>query len=491
MTLPRYKVLLIEDSITDARLLRRTLQTSSTAGLEVIHVDTLAFGIERAAEGDIDVVLLDLSLPDSVGLETFERFAAQAPPVAIVVLSGLHDEATALRAVQLGAQDYLVKGSDTLQLLNRSLQYAIQRFQSRQQIREQTEQLRLITEQLPAVIWTTDLDSRITSFSGAGLRDWNLTPAAAVGQSITDYFQPEQDAGLLAEAHRIAAQGAPRTFDLRWRDRILHIHVEPFRRRNGQLRGTIGIALDITEQMLVDLELRFARRVQEDLRPRVAPPIDGFEIGGASRASAAAGGDFHDYFRLADDAVGVVVCDVGGHGLGAAMLMCQTRAYLRALALNECELAQLLTKVNRFLCSDSREGRIVPMFLARLVPHSSQIAYASAGHCGYVLRKDGAAEPLEYTGIPLNVAAEAEYDAEETQLNPGDLVLMTTDGIVESTSPEGDVFGVERMLELVRNHRQRPVQEIVDSLFLAVHDFTGKQTLDDDMTAVVIRAIAV
>ena len=183
-----------------------------------------------------------------------------------------------------------------------------------------------------------------------------------------------------------------------------------------------------------------------------------------------------------------MVCDVGGHGLGPAMMMCHARAYVRALASTRTEPGEILTLVNRFLCGDIQEDRLVTLFLAKLVPGSRGLVYANAGHQAYLCAADGRPLLLGPTGIPLNVLNEARIEtAAPLALKSGDLLVLYTDGIVDSLDPEGQPFGVARLLDVVQQARGLPVAQIVEELFRAVRDFSSPGRLIDDMTAVVLR----
>ena len=150
-------ILLIEDNPGDARLLQELMTEAGMVRFKLTHVDRLSTGLERLAEGDLDVVLLDLSLPDSHGLETLIRLHAQAPSLPIVVLTGLEDEALGVTLVQAGAQDYLVKGQVTSHLLMRSIRYAIERMRSEEALRESEARYRLVARVTFNAIWDWDL----------------------------------------------------------------------------------------------------------------------------------------------------------------------------------------------------------------------------------------------------------------------------------------------------------------------------------------------
>ncbi len=240
----------------------------------------------------------------------------------------------------------------------------------------------------------------------------------------------------------------------------------------------------------IRLTLRIAREVQQKLFPEAPPSCPGYDIGGASHPAELTGGDYFDYIPLPDGGIGLAVGDVCGHGVGPALLMAATRAYLRALALTNGRVGDILTLANRALAADVDEGRFVTLILARLDPAARALVYVNAGHpAGYVLGRDGSVRAtLESTGLPLGILDDAEFpEAEAVALEPGDLVLLLTDGIIEAAGADRDQFGTERALDVVRAHRDEPAGRIVAALHQAVRDFVGKDELIDDVTSLVIR----
>jgi sigma-B regulation protein RsbU (phosphoserine phosphatase) len=186
----------------------------------------------------------------------------------------------------------------------------------------------------------------------------------------------------------------------------------------------------------------------------------------------------------------VLVGDASGHGVGAALLVAETRAYLRALALTCADVGTLLTLTNQRLAGDLVTGHFVTLFLLRLDAETRTLVHASAGHCpGYVLDRQGRTRAvLASTGLPLGIDPANEFPAGPAiTLDPGDLVLLFTDGLVEAVSSDGQLFGVKRALGVVREHQPQTPAGILEALFQAVGDFCGHQP-QDDITAIILKA---
>jgi serine phosphatase RsbU (regulator of sigma subunit) len=237
-------------------------------------------------------------------------------------------------------------------------------------------------------------------------------------------------------------------------------------------------------------QLQLAQEIQQKLFPAAPPRCPGFEIHGASTPAEAAGGDYFDYLPMNGTGLGVAVGDVCGHGLGPALLMAATRAYLRALVLTNSEVGAILKLANRALAADVAEGRFVTLLLGRLDPRTRELVYCSAGHPeGYVMTPSGRVRAvLRSTALPLGILPEGEFRAApRVALEPGDLVLLLTDGILEATGPDGEPFGAERALDTVRAHREDGARAIVEALLHAVHHFAQGVGPADDLTALVVK----
>jgi PAS domain S-box-containing protein len=237
-------------------------------------------------------------------------------------------------------------------------------------------------------------------------------------------------------------------------------------------------------------ELRVARKIQQGLLPRSPPALPGLDLAGLSVPAQETGGDYFDFFLLPDGAVAVAVGDASGHGVGAALLIAETRAYIRALSLTHADLATIQALTNRRFAEDVGDYYFVTLFLARYDPRSRALTYTSAGHpTAHVVDAAGSRRAdLDSTGWPLGVEVRAEFPAASPLvLQPGDLLLVMTDGVLEARSPQGELFGCTRALDVARARRARPAREIVTALQEAVTDFCQGRPADDDGTCVVLK----
>jgi serine phosphatase RsbU (regulator of sigma subunit) len=188
----------------------------------------------------------------------------------------------------------------------------------------------------------------------------------------------------------------------------------------------------------------------------------------------------------------VVIGDVAGHGPGPALLMASTRAYLRALSEGQEDPGRVLARTNRALAADVADDYFVTLLFACFDHSRRRLRYANAGHCpGHVLGRDGSVRARLYsTGWPLGIEADGAFSTgPEVPLEPGDSLLLVTDGILEARAPSREQFGMERALAVARENRHRPAREVVESLFAAARGFAGSESLHDDGTAIVVKVV--
>lgn len=273
------------------------------------------------------------------------------------------------------------------------------------------------------------------------------------------------------------------------------ISLSPFKTDQGLL--VFSSIRDVTERRRAEKSIRetqaqmlAAQRIQAHLLPQSSPTIAGLDIAGLSHPAEFTAGDYFDYLPMADGSLGLVIADVAGHGFGPALLMATTYAHLRSFAEICAHIEQIVTRANTVLCRETETDRFVTLFFGRLDHATRSLTYVNAGHpAGYVIDASGAVKAtLNSTSVALGILPDAEFPVGgPVFLEPGDLVLLLTDGVLETISSGGEQFGVGRVLEFVRANRHKPAGELIEQLRTAAVAFSEHATLLDDLTIVVVK----
>jgi PAS domain S-box-containing protein len=275
-------ILLIEDNPGDARLIQEMLAEPGKADYHLENADRLSQGLERFLEGGIDVVLLDLSLPDSQGLETLSKVRAQASEVPIIVLTGLDDEVTAVEAVRQGAQDYLVKGDVDSKLLWRAVRYSVERKRSEEALRKSEEKLRQLFRSATDGIFTLDLNGAYTELNERMLEMLGVSSKDEIlGKNYFEFFnacdintaivemQRTLEQGTVMHLEYISLRGDFSEFDAELTGALL-------RDASDNPVGFVGILRDITERKKIEtMKSDFVSLVSHQLKT----PVVGIKLG--------------------------------------------------------------------------------------------------------------------------------------------------------------------------------------------------------------------
>ncbi len=262
----------------------------------------------------------------------------------------------------------------------------------------------------------------------------------------------------------------------------------------GEVFNDMGPKLRERQKMKQSLEL--AMEIQQHLLPQGSPPVNGFDVAGRSIYCDETGGDYYDFIELAElgpGRIGIALGDVSGHGIGAALLMAAARGVLRSHAARHgANLGQLFETLNRHLVRDTGEAQFMTLFYAVLDAEARSLVWTSGGHDPALWLKDssGDIDELPNTGIPLGILDDAEYSqAGPIELDPSDIVLVGTDGIWEARNTDGEMFGKDRLRQILIDSASCSAKEIHDTIVHAVHEFRQTRPQEDDVTLVVIKAL--
>jgi serine phosphatase RsbU (regulator of sigma subunit) len=235
-------------------------------------------------------------------------------------------------------------------------------------------------------------------------------------------------------------------------------------------------------------ELAIGRQIQLSLLPQEPPVFPGWDFASAYRAARQVGGDLYDFIPDPEnpDLLHLVIADVTGKGVPAALFMAMCRAIIRAAALNGRSPADLLQRTNHLLMCEQRSWPFLTVFFASLNTKTGQLTYATGGHDRPYWVQAGRAQPLAGRGMLLGALPDIYVEEETITLAPGDALILYTDGITEARSEE-DMFGELRLQEVIEAAAQTPAVQIAQSIFQAVTRFAGSTPQADDMTLVALK----
>lgn len=262
---------------------------------------------------------------------------------------------------------------------------------------------------------------------------------------------------------------------------------------SGRLTGAVLAMRDLRDRLesrRAEEEMQAASRVQQFLYPRTSPVIPGFDVAGGTYPSARVCGDYFDFIPWGPSTWCFTLGDVSGHGLGPALQMVETRAFLRAALQGTDSPGLALQRLNQTLCADLPEGMFVSLFVAQICTATRRFCYSSAGHPAGLMRHDGSLLPLKTTGFLLGLIENAAYPTTEmVDLHPGDVLVITSDGVAEMVSPGQTLFGNDRLWRTIYAHRDASAVAIRDAIHQDAMTFAAGEPQHDDVTILVAKCL--
>ncbi len=248
--------------------------------------------------------------------------------------------------------------------------------------------------------------------------------------------------------------------------------------------------LDAQERRNLEQELKIAGEIQRALLPASPPEVAGLDVATFFRPSRSVGGDLYDLVPLGEGRLGVAVGDISGKGTPAAILMASLYASFRSLTRKGLFLPEIMHQLNNLLCENFGLGRFATFFYGVIDTGERMIYYSNAGHFAPLLIKAGEEpESLSDGGIVLGYIRDSEYLENRRRLDPGDIVLLYTDGVIEAEGPEGEMFGEERLVEIAATLIGRSAGEVLGGVRSAVMNHCSDCEQADDITLVVVKVL--
>jgi serine phosphatase RsbU (regulator of sigma subunit) len=237
----------------------------------------------------------------------------------------------------------------------------------------------------------------------------------------------------------------------------------------------------------LEREVEIAREVQRELLPRSVPLVRGLEIAGVCIPAIGVGGDYYDYLPLPDERIGLVIADVSGKGIPAALLMAGLQASVRSLALPGVSPCEVNRRLNDMLHQSTSASRYATLFFALYDPQDRSLQYSNAGHFPPIHIGTHGAAYLSQGGLPIGLMPSSLYGEGRRELGLGDLLALYTDGVVETPNARGEEFGNARLVEILTRHQDIPLTDLLAMVIDAVNRWSGGGSPHDDVTLVLAR----
>jgi sigma-B regulation protein RsbU (phosphoserine phosphatase) len=242
------------------------------------------------------------------------------------------------------------------------------------------------------------------------------------------------------------------------------------------------------QQERLERELQLAMEIQQRFQPTAPPVVMGYEFQGISFPCYEIGGDYYDFIKRDDGRLVIALGDVSGKGTAAALLMSSLHASIHAQTGSHDTLVETISAVNRYLAENIPSNRFVTLFYAELDPDSGAVSFLNAGHNPpLIVHAAGTVEQLASGGLPLGIKADAEYREGRTHLQPGDVLVIYSDGVTEAASPNGEEFGPTRLYEVVSRNVDASAAGIRDRIESALTKFSQGTQAADDITLVIVK----
>ncbi len=259
----------------------------------------------------------------------------------------------------------------------------------------------------------------------------------------------------------------------------------------GQIRKHVVVAIQEGEtRQRLERDLEIARQIQQGLLPSSSPKIQNYEIGGWSKPAEQTGGDYYDWLELPNGQIGITLADVSGHGIGPALVTANCHAYVHSMLPGEEDLGQVMQRINELLVEDLPPNLFVTLAMGSMDVAENQLQLLSAGHGPLLVYKANEHQVLDFKahGIPLGLAASTSYGpAQKINLNPGDMVILLTDGFYEWTNAAVEQFGLDRLKTSILAYHDLAPDAFIQALYKDVILFAADMPQQDDLTAVILK----
>jgi PAS domain S-box-containing protein len=510
MEIRELRIAVVEDNAHDAFLLKEMLQNSQQNASVPVFFQIREFFSIRDAEQDFakntyDLILLDLFLPDSRGLDTFKLIVKYVYQIPTILLTGLNDDSIAMEAVKLGAQDFLVKGQIDENILLRSINYAMERHKLVRESKENETRLKSIYSQSPMGIALYEADGSLDFANDAllqffgiddieKLRSYRLSDAPFVNPELLDTL--EQKGSVKFE----------KTIDFcklktLSTNNCINYYSIVINQLQTEQAGYLVILQDITEQREIQNKLRaynekiktellFAARLQQSLEPPDIITEKTYRIYTRYIPCEEIGGDYLEIINV-DSLIFIISGDVSGHGLIAALFTFLLRGIIKTILAGVIDTLSLLEKVAAEIQDYLIEGYFITMSVMLIDPDERTLYYTRAGHPPFIIYNDKNVEVIgKKSSFISPIIPKHRWDTNQVKLKPNDKVFLFTDGLFEiQDAKNGNLLGVNYIRDLVHKNLKMSPPDMIDAIIADLKNKSGSDVFEDDISTFVFEQI--
>jgi PAS domain S-box-containing protein len=499
--------LVLEDNEDDAFMLERLLLRRWPGGV-VKQVDGETALRAALKESDWDMVLSDFRMPRFDGMSALTVVREEGRDIPFILVSGIIGEEAAVAAMKAGAQDYINKNhpSRLVPAIERELREAAgRRFRRETELRmaQLNQRYQLILASAADGIFGLDALGQLTFINPAGARMLGYSAEELLGRSMHDLTHHRYANGDLYPLEKCPIHETLRTGesnvaleDHMWRKDGTLLPIQFTSAQiviDARVAGVVVTFSDSTlrhqaeRARLLQNELEIAAQIQRGLLPAVAPSMPHLAIAGYCRQAGSIGGDGYDFLPHADG-LGLLIADVSGHGIAAAILLSNFLTLYRTAATDLRTPALHADRINRHFCQTVGDsGQFVTGLIAYIAPDASQMTLAAMGHFPPLRLRAGVVSGLPQTsGLPAGFLDEGLYHEQTIDLAPGDIYLFFTDGLVECRSRRGEYFGVKGLEAALAKTTGQTPEQVLASILEDCRQFCEGVEPDDDQTAIVV-----
>ncbi len=250
----------------------------------------------------------------------------------------------------------------------------------------------------------------------------------------------------------------------------------------------IQLIEEVKDAERVKKEMEIAQQIQEGLLPRRPPSLPGIELAGRCLPATQVGGDYYDFFLSADNKLGLVIADVSGHNIGAALMMAVARSTLRSEVFTQKSPAKILQNTNFVLYQDLTHAELfITIFYAEYNMTTRVLRYSNGGHNHPIVLREGSCTFLDANGMLIGMLESVDFEEKTIHLQPNDFVIFYTDGVVEAVNETGEMFKLPRFCRVVEAHCQSSAHELLDTIYEELAGYSGSTLRSDDITVVVLK----